>query len=418
MSNPQVSDSPSPIFILSCERAGSTLLRYIIDTHPEICSPGELHLGHLCENLGHVANLLSVGGVAEAANPEERLRRVNAEVKRMVTDLMSTYARSKGKRMWCEKTPRNLSYLDILDAVFPDAKYICLHRNCMDVVHSCMESSKVGFFVDISYYAKNIPSTYARNAVGHASVFADSWADKTSKMLTFEREHSEQCFRLKYESLVTEPAATLQAMFEFLGVDWDASLIDAVFKSQHDQGPGDKKVVYSKQIYTRYIGMGSGVSRRLLSREVLQKVNAMLEELEYPVIGPDWDTSPSPYLALTARERENESEQIANIKEVFTSYFPRRMRDRSSHLKEFGETYKFVVTGDDGGVWLVDLSKPGGQIRAEDGEAIGTITISSSDLVEMVNGSLNPVRAFEQGKFRVAGDLRQVMGMGQLLLGG
>jgi protein-tyrosine sulfotransferase len=392
-------------------------LRYIIDTHPEICSPGELHLGLLCENLGHVANLLSVGEVAGTTNLEDRWQRVNAEVRRMVTDLMSTYATSKGKRLWCEKTPRNLGYLDVLNAVFPDAKYICLHRNCMDVVHSCLESSKVGFFVDISYYAKNIPSTYARNALGHASVFADSWADKTSKLLAFEREHEGQCFRLKYESLVVEPEATLQAMFEFLGVEWDESLIDAVFKSRHDQGPGDKKVMYSKKIYTKYIGMGSSVSRRYLSSEVLEKVNSLLDELDYPIIGPDWNTAPSPYLAMTAREEESEAAKIADIKEVFSTFFPRRMKDHRDRLKEFGETYKFVVTGDDGGVWLVDLSKPGGQIRAEDGEAIGTITISSSDLVEIVNGSLNPVRAFEQGKFRVAGDLKQMLGMGQLLLG-
>lgn len=417
MIDTQGSESSSPIFILSCERAGSTLLRYIIDTHPEICSPGELHLGHLCEDLGHVADLLSIGEVAEATSSKDRLGRVNVEVRRMVTELMDTYARSKGKRMWCEKTPRNLGYLDILHDVFPDAKYICLHRNCMDVVHSCLEASKVGFFVDISYYAKNIPSTYARNAFGHASVFADSWADKTSTMLAFERQHPDQCFRLKYESMVIEPAATLRSMFEFLGVEWDESLLDAVFKSKHDPGPGDKKVMYSRKVHTKYIGMGSSVSRRLLSKEVLQRVNAVLEDLGYPMVGADWDMSSSPYLAMVPHQKEEAAEQIGDIQEVFTHHFPRRLKDRSASLKQFGETYKFVVTGDDGGIWLLDLSKPGGEIRAEDGEAKCTITISAGDLVAMVNGTLNAASAFEQGKFRVAGDLRQAMGMGQLLLG-
>ncbi|HEX3252996.1 MAG TPA: sulfotransferase [Pyrinomonadaceae bacterium] len=418
MTDTRISESPSPIFILSCERAGSTLLRYIVDTHPEICSPGELHLGHLCEDLGHVADLLSIGEVAGSSSSDDRLTRVNAEVRRMVTELMSTYARSKGKRMWCEKTPRNLGYLDVLDSVFPDAKYICLHRNCMDVVHSCLEASKVGFFVDISYYARNIPSTYARTAFGHASVFADSWADKTATILAFEREHPEQCFSLKYESLVTNPETTLRPMFEFLGVEWDEKILDAVFKTKHDQGPGDKKVMYSRKVHTKYMGQGSGVSRRLLSREVLQKVNALLEELRYPIVGPDWDTSPSPYLLAVSRNGDDTAMEVAKVEEVFTDHFPRRLKDRSDSLKEFGETYKFVVTGDDGGTWLLDLSKPGGEIRAEDGEANCVITISSDDLVAMVNGTLNAAIAFEQGKFRVAGNLRQAMGMGQLLLGG
>ena len=419
MIDAQVSDSTTPVFILSCERAGSTLLRYIIDTHPEICSPGELHLGHLCEDLGHVADLLSVGEVAGAANSEDRLRRINAEVRRMVTGLMETYAKSKGKRMWCEKTPRNLGYLDILKAVFPDAKYICLHRNCMDVVHSCIESSKVGFFVDISYYAKNIPSTYARSAFGHASVFADSWADKTGRLLAFERENPEQCFRVKYESLVADPVATLGPMFEFLGLDFDPAMLDGVFTSKHDRGPGDVKVMYAKKINRKSIGMGSTVSRRLLPGELLARVNGLLEELGYPTVGEDWDTAPSPFLAAVPEREENgHSRTITETKQVFDSYFPKRLKTESDKLRGLDGTYKFVVTGEDGGVWRIALENTAGRIVAGEGEAPYTITVAAGDLVDMVNGRLNAAMAFEMGKVRVMGDLRQVMGVGQVLLGG
>ena len=40
-----------PIFIASHARTGSTLLRYIIDTHPALCCPPELALGQLCSAL-------------------------------------------------------------------------------------------------------------------------------------------------------------------------------------------------------------------------------------------------------------------------------------------------------------------------------------------------------------------------------
>lgn len=36
--------SNAPIFVLCYARSGSTLLRYILDTHPEIVAPPELHL--------------------------------------------------------------------------------------------------------------------------------------------------------------------------------------------------------------------------------------------------------------------------------------------------------------------------------------------------------------------------------------
>ncbi len=335
----------------------------------------------------------------------------------MVCELMDEYAASKGKRMWCEKTPSNVDFLSILRGIFPDAKYVCLYRNCMDVVHSCLQKPKFGLHVALKHYARKLPASSDVSISNKVAMFADSWADRTAALLAFERENPERCFHLKYESLVTEPAAVLRAMFEFIGVGWDESLLDAVFETKHDPGPGDINIVYSNKISAKSIGRGSGISRALIPDEVLGRVNAVLAELEYPNVGPDWDTSPSPYLpAAPPAEEGPQARAVSDIREVFTSYFPRRMRDRSARLQEFSEVYKFVVTGDGGGVWLVDLSKPGGQIRAEDSEAGCTITVSAGDLVAMVNGELNPALAYGQGRVSVAGNVRQAMGMGQILL--
>lgn len=413
MDNAQAAVSSAPVFVLSCQRSGSTLLRYIIDTHPEICSPAELHLGRLCEDLIHVADLLSVGEVAGTTSRAERNRRVNEEVRRMVSRLMDTYARGKGKRLWCEKTPGNLAHLDVLKGVFPDAKFICLHRNCMDVVHSCLGMEKMGLPVEMSYYTRNIPTSFTN----HVCVFADSWADKTEKLLRFERENPEQCFRMKYESLVADPEGALGPMFDFIGVGWDPALLDAVFTSQHDPGPGDRKVMYSKKVQ-KNVGGGSSVPRDMLTEALLGKINQLLGQLEYPLVGPDWNTAPSPYLAADAgREDEDGGQLVSGAGELFTAYFPRRLKAAGDKLPGLGQTYKFVVTGEGGGVWLIDLTRPGGRITPGEGEASCVITVSADDLVSMANGKLNAARAFELGKFRVAGDTHQVAAFGQVLLG-
>src|SRR5437870_2427775 len=111
----RINPAPSivPAFILSCERSGSTLLRYIIDTHPEIVSPGELALGQLCCDLELVVSR-TLGEISTPANEREHQQLVLAEVRRIVSDLMNTYTRAKHKRIWCEKTPANLRHLDIL----------------------------------------------------------------------------------------------------------------------------------------------------------------------------------------------------------------------------------------------------------------------------------------------------------------
>ena len=197
----QMNSNAPPTFILSFTRSGSTLLRYIIDTHPDICSPGELRLGALCEMLMNVADCLSLGQIAHSSSAEGRTQRVYAEVNRVVSEWMSAYAQSKGKRFWCEKSPNNLSHLATLQNVFPDARYICLHRNCMDVVQSSLEKTRTGYYVNHRYYAKND---------NEVCVHVDAWVDNTSKLLAFERRNADRCIRIRYEDLVRRPAATLQ----------------------------------------------------------------------------------------------------------------------------------------------------------------------------------------------------------------
>jgi hypothetical protein len=72
-----------PVFVLSCERSGSTLLRYIIDTHPQICSPAHLHLGQLCRSL-YTSTFYSLGQTMEVTDEAMRERLVAAETRRVI----------------------------------------------------------------------------------------------------------------------------------------------------------------------------------------------------------------------------------------------------------------------------------------------------------------------------------------------
>lgn len=59
------------------------------------------------------------------------------------------------------------------------------------------------------------------------------------------------------------------------------------------------------------------------------------------------------------------------------------------------------------------------QVMAEavEGEADCTVRISAADLLELVNGRLNPIAAFDQGKIHVMGDYDLANKVGQLLFG-
>ena len=161
-----------PVFVLSCERSGSTLLRYIMDTHPQVCSPAHLHLGQLCRSL-YTTAFYSIGQTAEVADEAARERLVAAEVRRVVDELMGRYARAKGKQVWCEKTTDNLQYLRFLGEVFPDARFICLYRNCMDVAHSSIECSRLGFMPELAPYVQKSPGNIV-------AAMVESWVEKTA----------------------------------------------------------------------------------------------------------------------------------------------------------------------------------------------------------------------------------------------
>jgi putative sterol carrier protein len=107
---------------------------------------------------------------------------------------------------------------------------------------------------------------------------------------------------------------------------------------------------------------------------------------------------------------------VENAKEVFETYLPKRLKDKSDLAEKINASYKFEVTGDGGGTWVVDLTQPGGTVSEGDGEAGCTITMTASDFVDMINGKLNGQMAFMTGKLKVAGDMGLAMKL-QTLLG-
>jgi hypothetical protein len=404
-----------PLFVLSCERSGSTLLRYIIDTHPQVCSPAHLHLGELCRSL-YTSLFFSLGQTNEATDDAERERFVATETRRIVDDFMGRYVTAKGKQIWCEKTTDNLQYLRFLRDVFPDARYICLYRNCMDVVHSSIECSRLGFMPELAPYVQKRPDNIV-------AAMVESWIEKTTTLHEFEQAHSSQCFRIKYETLVADPSQTLAAMFASIGLDWDEKLLNAVFSTKHDQGSGDRKILFTRKVNTDSIGRGSTISRSSIPDDLLEKMNLLLARLEYPIVGEDWDNAPSPYVPakISTAEVETISTGVSTVEDMFRNYVPQLLNNGSTALQGVNGSCKFDV-GDGararGGTWMLTLRESQGVTEARDGEADCTVRIAAGDLLDLVNGRLNTIAAFDQGKIHVIGDYDLANKVGRLLFGG
>ncbi len=91
------------------------------------------------------------------------------------------------------------------------------------------------------------------------------------------------------------------------------------------------------------------------------------------------------------------------------------MNDRADKLKDLGHTVLFDL-GDDGKVML---DATGDEVvitpNPDDDDAETTLTLSTDNMVKLINGDLNPMVAFTMGKLKVFGSKGIALKLSSLL---
>jgi putative sterol carrier protein len=106
---------------------------------------------------------------------------------------------------------------------------------------------------------------------------------------------------------------------------------------------------------------------------------------------------------------------VESVSKVFEENIANRLESKPELAAQIGASYKFEVTGDGGGMWLVNLKEGNGSVSAGDGEADCHITVDSADFLAIINGELNGQMAFMSGKLKVQGDMMLAMKLGSIL---
>jgi protein-tyrosine sulfotransferase len=392
-----------PLFILSGPRSGSTLLRYILDSHIDIASPGEIALGTTCKHLAEVIDG-TLGEASPSLSRAEREKMVHSEIREVVNRIMSVYLALKGKRMWCEKTVTSVLHLPLLSAVFPDARYVCLYRDTLDTAHSCLECSRLGFMEELRPYVARQPDNLV-------AAMVSAWIDSTSTALDFEQRNAERCCRIRYEDLVTAPEQTVRRLLDFIGVGWQADLLDSVFSRRHDQGGGDFKILFTDRIDPTRVGSGRLINCALIPEEIKRLAETLCRELSYPPLKTGRQLG-----FLATPEQETTAAVVAgNSRHLVENDLKARLCARHDLAAALEGSCRLVLQGQGGGSWKLDFAGDVPSVMPDTGPADCSLFMDVMDFRGLLSGRLNPAVALWDAKVTAAGDFALARRVGQLL---
>lgn len=105
-----------------------------------------------------------------------------------------------------------------------------------------------------------------------------------------------------------------------------------------------------------------------------------------------------------------------SVASYFNEAVPERMSANPDAIKAIDAIYEFAITGDGGGTWIMDCTKP--EVReGPDESAQCTVTIPSDVFLGIINKTANPMQAFMMGKIKVSGNMALAMKLQQVLGG-
>jgi hypothetical protein len=213
---------PPVPFIVGVPRSGTTLLRLMLDAHPDLAIPPETYF---------VPNLIEAGTrgagpdeIAALAGGHRRWADLGIDRDALLDELRSRsplapgngvravfglYAARRGKSRWGDKTPAYLTSMDQIAGALPEARFVHIVRDGRDVA--------------LSVLAMPVPDRPMR-----APKTAEQVAKRWRKRIERARELAPSLpgyAEVRYEDLVADPEPELERVCELIELDLDPAML-------------------------------------------------------------------------------------------------------------------------------------------------------------------------------------------------
>ncbi len=219
-------------FIIGTGRCGTTMLAQMLNSHSAICVPLELQI--LFEYRGNNFGLYEIfkGKKNEYFSANDFVDIIRSkcphrfheyfdyesyfakqeypilDLRELLNDFYSKIAEFKSKEIFIEQTPWYGQRIDILNELFPMAKYIHMIRDGRDVAIS---------FARTEWWSDDIGQNLER------------WHNETNYIIDSSNKilNPDQFLQVRYEDFVDQPKNGLIRICEFLGVEFEDTMLDA-----------------------------------------------------------------------------------------------------------------------------------------------------------------------------------------------
>jgi Sulfotransferase family len=221
-----------PIVVGGSYRSGTSLVRWILDSHPRIhCGP-ELKFfrdfrSDYLNAKDPVAHLRFMN-TARSLLPEDELVEVFGAA---LVEVHRRAARNAGRPRWADKAPENVVFLSEWQRLLGD-DWIFLHvvRNPLDTLASIHEA----------VFPKLIPADLDARI--------DLYVEYARAGLAFAEKNPDRYRQVRYENLVSEPEETVRELMGSLGERFLPRQLE-IDPTRHQPGLVDPKITRTERIH-------------------------------------------------------------------------------------------------------------------------------------------------------------------------
>jgi hypothetical protein len=280
-----------PVFVLCMARSGSTLLRFLLDAHPDLACPPETSMPALCSQLAVVWSLIEGAPLAAERGdvPPQVPDAAVKGIRNMLDEMTGSYLERRGKRLFCDKSLGSAQHANLLMQIYPQARFVCLYRHPMDMIRSGLEACPFG----LTGYGFD---QYISGSPGNAVLaLARYWLDNATLIAGVEETHPEMCYRVRYEDLVTDTEGVMRGVYAFLGVGEAPGVAEACFSGERERfGPADHKIWATSSVSGDSVGRGESVPAGLIPPPITDAINELAGKLGYLPVGEEWGSPGRP----------------------------------------------------------------------------------------------------------------------------